>query len=106
MKRTVLATGLQFPEGPVWLGPRRVAFTEIRGQCVSLWHDGALARVARTGGGGNGAPLGPAGAPYVANNGGLSLGHEGRWIAPDAIPGRIQRGTPAGAGGDLAVEPP
>src|SRR5207247_5988906 len=51
VKRTVLATGLQFPEGPVWLGPRRVAFTEIRGQCVSLWHDGALARVARPGAG-------------------------------------------------------
>src|SRR2546427_389851 len=27
MKRTVLATGLQFPEWPVWLGPRRAAFT-------------------------------------------------------------------------------
>ncbi|TMB48284.1 MAG: SMP-30/gluconolactonase/LRE family protein, partial [Deltaproteobacteria bacterium] len=106
MKRTVLATGLQFPEGPVWLGPRRVAFTEIRGQCVSLWHDGALARVARTGGGANGATLGPDGALYVANNGGLSLGHEGRWIAPDAIPGRIQRVTLAGEVSDVAVELP
>ncbi|TMB22124.1 MAG: SMP-30/gluconolactonase/LRE family protein [Deltaproteobacteria bacterium] len=106
MKRTVLTTGLQFPEGPVWLGPRRVAFTEIRGQCVSLWHDGALTRVARTGGGANGATLGPDGALYVANNGGLSLGHEGRWTAPDAIPGRIQRVTLAGELSDVAAELP
>ena len=106
MKRTVLATGLQFPEGPVWLGTRRVAFTEIRGQCVSLWHDGTLARVARTGGGANGATLGPDGALYVANNGGLSLGHEGRWTAPDAIPGRIQRVTLAGEVSDVAVRLP
>ena len=106
MKRTVLATGLQFPEGPVWLGTRRVAFTEIRGQCVSLWHDGTLARVARTGGGANGATLGPDGALYVANNGGLSLGHDGRWTAPDAIPGRIQRVTLAGELSDVAAELP
>ena len=106
MKRTVLATGLQFPEGPVWLGTRRVAFTEIRGQCVSLWHDGTLARVARTGGGANGATLGPDGALYVANNGGLSLGHDGRWTAPDAIPGRIQRVTLAGEVSDVAVRLP
>src|SRR2546429_8257319 len=106
MKRTVLATGLQFPEGPVWLGTRRVAFTEIRSQFVSLWHDGALARVARTGGGANGATLGPDGALYVANNGGLALGHEGRWTAPDAIPGRIQRVTLAGEVSDVAVRLP
>src|SRR5256885_4084518 len=68
MKRTVLATGLQFPEGPVWLGPRRVAFTEIRGQCVSLWHDGALTRVARTGGGGARAPPPAPGAVAVAGD--------------------------------------
>jgi gluconolactonase len=106
MKRTVLAEGLQFPEGPVWLGPGRVAFTEIRGQCVSLYERGAVARVAVTGGGANGATLGPDGALYVANNGGLSLGHEGRWLAPDPIPGRIQRVTLAGEVRDVAVDLP
>ena len=33
-KYRVLAEGLGFPEGPVWLGPERVAVTEIRGQGV------------------------------------------------------------------------
>ncbi len=106
MNRSVLAAGLEFPEGPVWLDPERVAFTEIRGQCVSLYDHGTVSRVAWTGGGANGATLGPDGALYVANNGGLSLGHDGRWLAPDPIPGRIQRVTLAGEVRDVAVALP
>ena len=106
MKHQVLADGLQFPEGPVWLGPERVAFTQIRGQCVSLWDRGTVTRIAWTGGGANGATLGPDGALYVANNGGVSLGHEGRWLAPDPIPGRIQRMTLAGEVSDVATALP
>lgn len=106
MTPTVLAEGLEFPEGPVWLGPERVAFTQIRGQCVSVWERGRTTVVARTGGGANGATLGPDGALYVANNGGLSLGHEGAWMAPEPIPGRIQRVTLAGAVTDVATTLP
>jgi gluconolactonase len=73
---------------------------------VSLWHDGAVSLVARTGGGANGATLGPDGALYVANNGGLSLGHEGKWQAPDPIPGRLQRVTLAGEVRDVATTLP
>ncbi len=104
--RTVLATGLQFPEGPVWLGPERIAFTEIRGQRVSLYDKGRVRLVAITGGGANGATLGPDGALYVTNNGGLSLGHEGRWMAAEPIAGRIQRVTLDGDLRDVAVNLP
>ncbi len=107
MTPTVVAEGLEFPEGPVWLGPKRVAVTEIRGQCISVWSNGVLERkVAVTGGGANGATLGPDGALYVANNGGVSLGHEGKWIAPNALAGRIQRATLDGKVTDVATKLP
>jgi gluconolactonase len=104
--RRVLAEQLEFPEGPVRLGPERIAFVEIRGQRVSLYEHGAVRTIAVTGGGANGATLGPDGALYVANNGGLSLGPEGQWRAPQPIPGRIQRVTLAGDVTDVAVRLP
>jgi gluconolactonase len=103
MPHDVLARGLDFPEGPVWLGPQRVAFTQIRAQCVSIWEGDGVRKLADTGGGANGATLGPDGALYVANNGGLSLGHEGQWRATPQIPGRIQRVTLDGTVSDVAT---
>jgi gluconolactonase len=104
--RTVLAEGLQFPEGPVWLGPERVAFTEIRGQCITLWDHGKVRKVADTGGGANGATLGPDGAIYVANNGGVWMTHEGVGLAAKPLTGRIQRVTLDGAVSDVATSLP
>src|SRR5512144_2553219 len=107
MQPTIVADGLEFPEGPVWLGPKRVAVTEIRGQCISIWENGALKRkVAVTGGGANGATLGPDGALYVANNGGVSLGHEGKWLASPQLAGRSQRVTLDGTVTDIATRLP
>jgi gluconolactonase len=104
--RRVLATDLEFPEGPVHLGPDRIAFVEIRGQRVSLYEHGAVRTIAVTGGGPNGATLGADGALYVANNGGLSYGPHGRWMAVAPVTGRIQRVTLDGDVRDVAVRLP
>lgn len=68
--RTV-ATGLQFPEGPVAMDDGTVLVTEIAAGRISRVHpDGTVEPVATTGGGPNGAAVGPDGALYVTNNGG------------------------------------
>ena len=104
-KPRALATGLGFPEGPVSLGSGSVAFTEIKGQCVSVY-DGSYKVIAKTGGGANGATLGADGALYVANNGGLTVGPGGYWRPDDPIDGKIQRVTLAGAVEDLIAPLP
>jgi gluconolactonase len=67
----LVAEGLQFPEGPVALADGSVILTEIkRGVLSRVTPDGAVEVFARTGGGPNGAAIGPDGAIYVTNNGG------------------------------------
>jgi gluconolactonase len=105
-KPQVLAEGLEFPEGPIYMGDGVVVCTEIRGARLSRYAAGRLETIARTGGGANGATLGPDGAFYVANNGGLNTSPEGMWLSDDAIPGRIQRVTPEGEVSDVAVDLP
>jgi len=70
--RHLLATGLEFPEGPTHLGAERVAFVEIRGGRVSLYDHGSVQAIAATGGGPNGATRGPDGALRVIPNGQLT----------------------------------
>jgi gluconolactonase len=66
-----LATGLEFPEGPVVLPDGSVAVVEIQGKRVTrVALDGSKDVIAETGGGPNGAQLGPDGKLYVCNNGG------------------------------------
>lgn len=105
----VVASGLGFPEGPVYLGAGDIVVTEIRGQRVTRCSNGALRPLARLGGGPNGATLGTDGVVWVANNGGLSLGPGGYWFAEEFVDGRIQRVTLDGAAEDvpdLPAEPP
>jgi gluconolactonase len=54
---TVVATGLAFPEGPVWRDGSLLV-TEIEGGRVSRWRDGTVSPFATTGGGPNGAARG------------------------------------------------
>ncbi|HZC10898.1 MAG TPA: SMP-30/gluconolactonase/LRE family protein [Mycobacterium sp.] len=67
----VIADGLGFTEGPVWLPDGRVALTSISHGCVYIVDPsgGPLERI-DTGGGPNGLARGDDGTLYVAQNGG------------------------------------
>ena len=66
----LVTDGLLFPEGPVAMADGSVILTEIQGQRLTrVWPDGRKETVAQTGGGPNGAAIGPDGAMYVTNNG-------------------------------------
>ena len=94
---TLIAEGLQFPEGPIWLKDGRVLVVEIKtGTLAAVSMDGTVERVATTGGGPNGAAVGPDGKVYVCNNGGFEWYELEGIVAPgpqpaDYIGGRIQR---------------
>jgi gluconolactonase len=67
----IIASGLEFPEGPVALADGSVLVTEIAaGTLARVCPDGNIERIAYLGGGPNGAAIGPDGAVYVCNNGG------------------------------------
>src|SRR5438876_6319743 len=69
----VLASDLEFPEGPVVMPDGSVVLVEIRGQRLTrVWPDGRKEVVAKIPCGPNAAALGPDGKMYVCNKGGLS----------------------------------
>jgi gluconolactonase len=92
-----VAHGLDFPEGPVCLADGSVLVVEIRrGTLTRVRPDGAQSIVARTGGGPNGAAIGPDGKVYVCNNGGFEWHDAGGLVLPGNQPadyagGSIQR---------------
>lgn len=93
MNETILATGLEFPEGPVCDRDGTVYVVEIGGGRVrKITSDGAMTVFAQTGGGPNGAARGPDGALYVTNNGGFAW-RKGRPVGPaeDYETARIER---------------
>ncbi len=67
----LVAEGLRFPEGPIAMNDGSVILTEIAARRLTrVTPDGTKSVVAETGGGPNGAAIGPDGAIYVTNNGG------------------------------------
>src|SRR6266851_9460985 len=100
MELRTLAEGLQFPEGPVALDDGSVLLVEIAGGTLTrIAADGTKSVVARTGGGPNGAAVGPDGKCTIANNGGFEWHREAGRIRPvmqakDYSGGRIQRVDP------------
>lgn len=92
---TEIASGLSFPEGPVAMADGSVIIVELtRGTLTRVLPDGATQVVAETGGGPNGAAIGPDGRVYVCNNGGVRLTADGQATgdAPDGyVGGYIQR---------------
>lgn len=97
---TVLAEGLAFPEGPVALDDGSVLVVEMaRGLVTRVTPSGACEPVAETGGGPNGAAIGPDGALYVCNNGGYPPSGAGRVERVDLRSGRVEP-VAASAGGE------
>lgn len=93
-----LTSGLRFPEGPVCLPDGDVLVVEIAaGRLTRVAASGRTTLVAETGGGPNGAALGPGGHVFVTNNGGSFTWHDvGGLTVPGPTPpghrgGRIER---------------
>src|SRR3978361_1906577 len=107
-KLRVIATDLEFPEGPVVMPDGSVVLVEIRGKRLTrVWPDGRKEVGAERRGGPNGAALGPDGKMYICNNGGFSwIPARGTFMpgppsAAEYIGGFIPRvGLPNGKGGD------
>ncbi len=89
--------GLKFPEGPIAMPDGSVLLVEIqRGTLSRVGQDGKVSVVAETGGGPNGAAIGPDGACYICNNGGFEWIEDAGGIRPhmqakNYSGGRIER---------------
>jgi gluconolactonase len=82
-----LASGFQFPEGPVAMPDGSVILVEMRRQTLTrVTPTGQVEIIAELGGGPNGAAMGPHGLIYVTNNGGPE------WIV-DAQGGTVPVGS-------------
>ena len=62
MTLEILATGLQFPEGPVVFDDGSVVFVEIKSGNLTRYWNGKTETIVHLDGGPNGAALGPDGA--------------------------------------------
>jgi gluconolactonase len=92
----IIATGLQFPEGPIVMPDGSVILVEIKRKTLTrVWRDRTEV-IAEIGGGPNGAAFGADGAVYITNNGGFRYHEVGGFTVPttaaeDYTTGRIER---------------
>ena len=115
----ILAEELAFPEGPVVMGDGSVIVVELAGGRITRCWNGRKETICEIGGGPNGAAIGPGGALYVCNNGGLDLTKfqnargprsEGRIERIDLATGKFERlfdscdGIPLEAPNDLVFD--
>lgn len=84
MEITEIASGLRFPEGPVWMPDGTLLCVELKGRTVVRVHlDGRVETVATPGGSPNGLAIGPDGAAYVCNSGGWGFSEIMGMTVPD-----------------------
>ncbi|HVS64884.1 MAG TPA: SMP-30/gluconolactonase/LRE family protein [Thermoanaerobaculia bacterium] len=89
-----VARGLRFPEGPVAMSDGSVVLVEIaRGTLSRVTGDGDVQVIAETGGGPNGAAVGPDGAIWVCNNGGFAWREVDGRVLPGPQPADYQGGS-------------
>ncbi|QMW22758.1 SMP-30/gluconolactonase/LRE family protein [Sandaracinobacteroides saxicola] len=93
----IIAEGLAFPEGPVFMDDGSIIVCEIAaGRITRVRRDGTTHVIATPGGGPNGAAIGPDGALWVCNNGGFNWATIDGMLIPgaqadDYETGRIER---------------
>lgn len=96
----IIAEGLAFPEGPVVMADGSVIVVEVGGGRITRCWDGRTETICEIGGGPNGAAIGPDGALYICNNGGMDHvrmvsahgpGAEGRIERVDLATGKFER---------------
>ncbi len=97
-KYTVVATNLGAPEGPKYLADGSILICEMAyGHLSRILPGGKVETIADLGGSPNGAAIGPDGAAYVVNDGGLKFTPTGNggWTpagpSPNYIGGLVQR---------------
>ena len=91
-----ITNGLRFPEGPVCMLDGSIILVEIeRGTLTRVSPSGEKSVITELGGGPNGAAVGPDGAMYICNNGGINFHDIDGLLLPGEsngkINGRIER---------------
>ena len=112
----VIAEGLAFPEGPVVMADGSVIVVETFGGRITRCWKGLKETICEIGDGPNGGAIGPDGALYVCNNGGVGPDYfartdrVGRIERVDLVTGQFERvydscgGKPLSAPNDLVFD--